>query len=156
MIKNNSEDSFSNEFDSSVFIRIGQTLCNNYEQENEEKLILFKTNKTIEDYKREYFVRLDEDIKSFENEKVNILNNIEILSISNKKISDKIKFNIKLLEKLQNKFSIFFTFYEKDNIKDVIKKDTMIYNETFEKITSLYEEIVKIDGYIKRTKSYYR
>ena len=91
MIKNIDEANFSTEFDSQVFIRIGQALCN-YNKKDED--VFLNTNKTIE------------DIKSFENEKLNILNTIEILSISNKKISDKIKFNERLLDKLKKVFHI--------------------------------------------------
>lgn len=145
------EENFSQEFDSQVFIRIGQALCN-YNKKDE--VIFLNTNKTIEHDKSDSILKLDEDIKSFENEKLNILNEIEILSTSNKKISDKIKFNERLLDKLKNKFFILH-IYEKDNIKYMIQKDTLIYNETFEKIANLYEEIIKIDDKIKKTKTFY-
>lgn len=151
MMKTIHEENFSQEFDSQVFIRIGQALCN-YNKKDE--VIFLNTNKTIEHDKSDSILKLDEDIKSFENEKLNILNEIEILSTSNKKISDKIKFNERLLDKLKNKFFILH-IYEKDNIKYMIQKDTLIYNETFEKIANLYEEIIKIDDKIKKTKTFY-
>ena len=142
MNKNTNVENFSTEFDISVFLRIGQSLCNN--NDCVYKDINLK------------FLKLDETIKSFENEKVSILNKIEILSLSNKKISDILKkYESELNDyDLNNKFSIFFNF-KREKIKKIIERDTKIYNETFEKITNMYEQIIKIEEDIKKTKLVY-
>lgn len=130
---------------------MGQTLCNNCDRG------FFKNNKTIEQCKRDYFCNLDE-LKSFENEKTSILNKIEILSSSNKKISDKLKAYECELDGLNNKFSIFLNF-KRAKIKKMIERDTKIYNETFEKVTNMYEQIIEIEESIeesiKKNKSLY-
>ena len=140
MNKNTNVENFSTEFDISVFLRIGQSLCNNND-------CVYKDNNLI-------FLKLDETIKSFENEKVSILNKIEILSLSNKKISDTLKKYESELNDSNNKFSIFLNF-KREKIKKIIERDTKIYNETFEKITNMYEQIIKIEENIKKTKMLY-
>ena len=142
MNKNTNVENFSTEFDISVFLRIGQSLCNNND-------CVYKDNNLI-------FLKLDETIKSFENEKVSILNKIEILSLSNKKISDTLKkYESELNDSdLNNKFSIFENF-KREKIKKIIERDTKIYNETFEKITNMYEQIIQIEENIKKTKMLY-
>ena len=142
MNKNTNVENFSTEFDISVFLRIGQALCNTND-------CVYKDNNLI-------FLKLDETIKSFENEKVSILNKIEILSLSNKKISDTLKkFESELNDSdLNNKFSIFLNF-KREKLKKIIERDTKIYNETFEKITNMYEQIIKIEEDIKKTKAFY-
>jgi uridine kinase len=139
--KNTNVENFSTEFDISVFLRIGQSLCNN---DCVYKDINLK------------FLKLDETIQSFENEKVSILNKIEILSLSNKKISDTLKkYESELNDSdLNNKFSIFLNF-KREKLKKIIERDTKIYNETFEKITNMYEQIIKIEEQIKKTKAFY-
>ena len=78
MIKNNSDNDLSLKIDSSVFLRIGQSLC----KDNEYSFIDVSLNtKTQEEYKRDYFLKLDEIIKSFENKKNDILNDINFLTI---------------------------------------------------------------------------
>ncbi len=140
MNKNTNVENFSTEFDISVFLRIGQSLCNN---DCVYKDINLK------------FIKLDENIKSFENEKVSILNKIEILSLSNKKISDTLKkYESELNDSDSNKFSIFLNF-KREKIKKIIERDTKIYNETFEKITNMYEQIIQIEESIKKTKMLY-
>jgi len=140
--KNTNVENFSTEFDISVFLRIGQTLCNDND-------CVYKDNNLI-------FLKLDEKMKSFENEKSSILNKIEILSLSNKKISDTLKnYESELNESdLNNKFSIFLNF-KREKIKKIIERDTKIYNETFEKITNMYEQIIQIEESIKKTKAFY-
>jgi len=140
--KNTNVENFSTEFDISVFLRIGQSLCNN--NDCVYKDINLK------------FLKLDETIQSFENEKVSILNKIEILSLSNKKISDTLKkYESELNDSdLNNKFSIFLNF-KREKIKKIIERDTKIYNETFEKITNMYEQIIEIEESIKKTKMLY-
>lgn len=137
MNKNTNVENFSTEFDISVFLRIGQSLCNNDD-------CVYKDNNLK-------FLKLDETIQSFENEKVSILNKIEILSLSNKKISDTLKKYESELNDSNNKFSIFGNF----KIKKIIERDTKIYNETFEKITNMYEQIIQIEENIKKTKMLY-
>ena len=151
MIKNNSDNDLSLKIDSSVFLRIGQSLC----KDNDYSFIDFPVNKkTQEEYKRDYFLKLDEIIKSFENKKNDILNKINFLTIHNKNISDKIKLQEYELHVLQSKISFPWVLNKEKN-KKLIQEDKKIYKETFEKITSLYEEIINLNEYIKKTKSYY-
>ena len=42
-----------------------------------------------------------------------------------------------------------------NDVKKIIERDTKIYNETFEKITNMYEQIIKIEEDIKKTKLVY-
>ena len=133
-------------------MRIGQSLSNNNDN------FFLKNTKTIEQYKRiDKFLNLDE-LKSFEKEKASILNKIEILSTSNKKISDKLKEYECELDGLNNKFSIFLNF-KRAKIKKMIDRDSKIYNETFEKVTNMYEQIIaieeSIEESIKKNKSLY-
>lgn len=151
MIKNNSDNDLSLKIDSSVFLRIGQSLC----KDNDYSFIDVSLNtKTQEEYKRDYFLKLDEIIKSFENKKNDILNDISFLTIHNKKISDKIKLQEYELHVLQSKISFPWVLNKEKN-KKLIQEDKKIYKETFEKITSLHEEIINLNEYIKKTKSYY-
>jgi predicted nucleic acid-binding Zn-ribbon protein len=120
---------------------------------NNSDMFFFKNNKTIEEYKGD-FLKLDENIKSFENEKASILNKIEILTMSNKKISDTLRKYETELNDVNNKFSIFLNF-KRSKIKKMIERDTKIYNETFEKVTNMYEQIIEIEEFIKKTKSLY-
>jgi hypothetical protein len=151
MIKNNSDNDLSLKIDSSVFLRIGQSLC----KDNEYSFIDVSLNtKTQEEYKRDYFLKLDEIIKSFENKKNDILNDISFLTIHNKKISDKIKLQEYELNIIQSKISFPWVLNKEKN-KKLIQEDKKIYKETFEKITSLHEEIINLNEYIKKTKSYY-
>jgi hypothetical protein len=154
MIKNNSEDNFFNEFDKNVFIKIGEAMMNESYNNNNINNNNNNNNKSLEEYKREYHLKLENDIKNFENEKIDIFNKIELLTISNKKLSDKIKNNELKLSNLNNKF-IFFNASEIDIIKKELQHDNKYYNETFEKISNMYEEILKINDYIKKTKSYF-
>ena len=120
---------------------------------NNSDMFFFKNNKTIEEYKGD-FLKLDENIKSFENEKASILNKIEILTMSNKKISDTLRKYETELNDVNNTFSIFLNF-KRAKIKKMIERDTNIYNETFEKVTNMYEQIIEIEASIKKTKSLY-
>ena len=124
---------------------------------NNSDMFFFKNNKTIEEYKGD-FLKLDENIKSFENEKASILNKIEILTMSNKKISDTLRKYETELNDVNNKFSIFLNF-KRAKIKKMIERDTKIYNETFEKVTNMYEQIIaieeSIEESIKKNKSLY-
>ena len=148
MIKNNSEESITDQIDPIVFIMIGQSRVNN---SNNDGLFLIN-KKTQEEYINEYHKKLDNDIKTFENDKIDIFNKIELLTISNKKVSDKIKENEVKLSKLNNQF---FSYRQIKKIQNEISQDYKYYNETFEKISNMYEEILKIEECIKKTKSYY-
>jgi hypothetical protein len=151
MIKNNSDNDLSLKIDSSVFLRIGQSMC----EDNNYYFIDVSLNiKTQEQYKRDYFLKLDESIKSFEDQKNDILNKINFLTITNKKTSDKIKLQEYELAFLEKKLS-FPWVLNKENFKNSIQNNKNLYKETFEKITNLHEQIINLNEYIKKTKSYY-
>jgi hypothetical protein len=151
MIKNNSDNNLSLKIDSSVFLRIGQSMC----KDNNYYFIDVSLNiKTQEEYKRDYFLKLDEAIKSFEDQKNDILNKINFLTITNKKTSDKIKLQEYELAFLEKKLS-FPWVLNKENFKNAIQNNKNLYKETFEKITNLHEQIINLNEYIKKNKSYY-
>ena len=125
------------EFDRSVFLRIGQSLCRDDECYCRDDDFLLNKKES-----------LYEEKKIFETQKSEILNQIEYLTISNKKLSDKIKSNEDKLHSIETIFSIL-GFINKNKIKKTIEDDSKLYNETFDKITNMYEEIVTIDESIK-------
>jgi len=127
------------EFDRSVFLRIGQSLCRGDCYCRDDDFLLNKKES------------LYEEKKIFEIQKSEILNQIEYLTISNKKLSDKIKSNEDKLHSIETNFSIL-GFINKNKIKKTIEDDSKLYNETFDKITNMYEEIVTIDEFIKNLK----
>ena len=134
------DNDFDNEFDRSVFLRIGQSLCDDICYCIDHDDFLFNKKES-----------LCEEKKIFEMQKSEILNQIEYLTISNKKLSDKIKSNEDKLRIIDAKFSIL-GFMNKNKIKKTIDDDGKLYNETFDKITNMYEEIVTIDESIKNLK----
>lgn len=115
---------YDNEFDRSAFIKIGESLYNDldcyYKHDDNEK---------------------------FETKKKELLDQIEYLTLSNKKLSDKIKIKEIELHNLNNTFTIFDFFTNKQKItklKKEVEEENKIYNDTFDKITNMYEEIEQI------------
>ncbi len=93
---------------------------------------------------------MDLNVDELEKQKSNILKEIEELSLSNKKLSDKIKENQVNLTKLNNnKFSFFFKS-NKENLYKTLTNDQELYNETFEKISELYEDLIQLKDKIKK------
>jgi|LakMenEpi03Aug12_release.lakeMendotaPanAssembly.Ray.scaffolds.fasta_scaffold596208_2 hypothetical protein len=114
---------YDNEFDISVFIRIGQSLC----------------------YQNQFYK--DDENEIFEIKKKELLDKIEYLTLSNKKLSDKIKLKENELHNLNNTFTILDFFTNKQKIaklKKEVEEENKIYNDTFDKITNMYEEIEQI------------
>ena len=114
---------YDNEFDASVFIRIGQSLCDQ-----------------IQIYK-------DDENEKFETKKKELLEQIKYLTLSNKQLSDKIKLKENELYDLNNTFTILNFFTNKQKIaklKKEIEEENRMYNETFDNITNMYEEIEQI------------
>lgn len=121
---NNEDFLYDNEFDRSVFIKIGESMYNNLDcfLIDEEKETMFETKKEL-------------------------LYQIEYLTLSNKKLSDKLKIKEIELHNLNNKFTIFDFFTNKQKIaklKKEVEEENKIYNDTFDKITNMYEEIEQI------------
>lgn len=114
---------YDNEFDASVFIRIGESLC----------------------YQNQFYK--DDENETFEIKKKELLDQIEYLTLSNKKLSDKIKIKEIELHNLNNTFTILDFFTNKQKIaklKKEIEEENRMYNDTFDKITNMYEEIEQI------------
>lgn len=114
---------YDNEFDISVFIRIGQSLC----------------------YQNQFYK--DDENEIFEIKKKELLDKIEYLTLSNKKLSDKIKLKENELHNLNNTFTILDFFTNKQKIaklKKEVEEENKIYNDTFDNITNMYEEIEQI------------
>lgn len=115
------DNDFDNEFDISVFIRIGQSLCDQHQ--------IYKE---------------DDENEIFETKKRELLDQIEYLTLSNKKLSDKIKIKENELHDLNNTFTILDYFTNKQKIaklKKEVEEENKLYNDTFDKITNMYEEI---------------
>ena len=114
---------YDNEFDISVFIRIGQSLC----------------------YQNQFYK--DDENEIFEIKKKELLDQIKYLTLSNKQLSDKIKLKENQLHNLNNTFTILDFFTNKQKIaklKKEVEEENKIYNDTFDKITNMYEEIEQI------------
>ena len=119
---NNDQDFlYDNEFDSSAFFKIGESMYNNNDS----------------------FCKDDEN-ETFETKKKELLVQIEYLTLSNKKLSDKIKLKENELYNSNKTFKILDFFTNKQKIaklKKEIEEENKIYTDTFEKITNMYEEI---------------
>jgi hypothetical protein len=126
MSNDNDEDFlYDNEFDRSVFIKIGESMYNNLD----------------------CFLIDEEKETMFETKKKELLDQIEYLTLSNKKLSDKIKLKENELHNLNNTFTILDFFTNKQKIaklKKEVEEENRIYNDTFDKITNMYEEIEQI------------
>ena len=119
---NNDQDFlYDNEFDSSAFFKIGESMYNNNDS----------------------FCKDDEN-ETFETKKKELLVQIEYLTLSNKKLSDKIKLKENEIYNSNKTFKILDFFTNKQKIaklKKEIEEENKIYTDTFEKITNMYEEI---------------
>lgn len=150
MITPSSSNDNLNEFDARVFIMIGQSLSNSEETE-ESVSIIQSLKKSQEDYQREYIQKLYQDIADFEAEKAekNLeLNNLIEIST---KLTFKIKENEAQLKKEKEKFKLFSS---ERKLSKIIEEDTKIYKEIFAKISNLHEDILNIDKWIAKTKSF--
>ena len=150
MITPSSSNDNLNEFDARVFIMIGQSLSNSEETE-ESVSIIQSLKKSQEDYQREYIQKLYQDIADFEAEKkeknLELNNLIEIST----KLTFKIKENEAQLKKEKEKFKLFSS---ERKLSKIIEEDTKIYKEIFAKISNLHEDILNIDKWIVKTKSF--
>ena len=150
MITPSSSNDNLNEFDARVFIMIGQSLSNSEETE-ESVSIIQSLKKSQEDYQREYIQKLYQDIADFEAEKAekNLeLNNLIEIST---KLTSKIKENENNLKKEKEKFKLFSS---ERKLSKIIEEDMKIYKEIFAKISNLHEDILNIDKWIVKTKSF--
>jgi len=119
-----------------VFLMVGNSLLQESINQSEIKLD-YNINENLE-----------YEIIELEKQKTQILEQIEILSLSNKKLSDKIKENEVNLTKLnKNKFS-FFSYSNKQNLYKVITDDQKAYDKTFETLSELYEELIQLTNKI--------
>jgi ribosomal protein L17 len=119
---NNQDFLCDNEFDRSAFIKIGESMYNNMA----------------------CFLIEEEKDPTFETKKKELLDQIEYLTVSNKKLSDKLKIKEIELHNLNNTFTLFDFFTNKQKIaklKKEVEEENKIYNDIFDKITNMYEEI---------------
>ena len=141
MITPSSSNEDLNEFDGRVFIMIGQSLSNESEESNN---IIKSLNKTQENYQREY-------IANFEAEKIEKSKELENLIEISSKLTSKIKENERLLEIEKTKFKLFSS---ERKLNKIIEEDMKIYTTMFAKISSLHEDILNINKWIDKTKSF--
>jgi len=126
-----------------VFLMVGNSLLQESINQSEIKLD-YNINENLE-----------YEIIELEKQKTQILEQIEILSLSNKKLSDKIKENEVNLTKLnKNKFS-FFSYSNKQNLYKVITDDQKAYDKTFETLSELYEELIQLTNKINGLSNYF-
>ncbi len=144
-----SNEDFLNSIDKNVFTN----LINNNDTINEIQIaeINKKIIKSLDEYKREYQEKLEKDICEFEEykkEKTEELNNLIEISTQ---LTAKIKENEMLLEIEKTKFKLFSS---ERKLNKIIEEDMKIYNTMFAKISSLHEDILNINKWIDKTKSF--
>jgi len=144
-----SNEDFLNSIDTNVFTN----LINNNDTINELQIaeINKKIIKSLDEYKREYQEKLEKDIWEFEEykkEKTEELNNLIEISTQ---LTAKIKENERLLEIEKTKFKLFSS---ERKLNKIIEEDMKIYNTMFAKISSLHEDILNINKWIDKTKSF--
>ena len=66
-------------------------------------------------------------------------------------LTSKIKENERLLEIEKSKFKLFSS---EKKLNKIIAEDMKIYNELFAKISALHEDILNINKWINKTKSF--
>ncbi len=144
-----SNEDFLNSIDTNVFTN----LINNNDIINESQIAEINKNiiKSLDEYKREYREKLEKDIYEFEEykkEKTEELNNLIEISTQ---LTAKIKENERLLEKEKTKFKLFSS---ERKLNKIIEEDMKIYTTMFAKISSLHEDILNINKWIDKTKSF--
>lgn len=138
-----------------VFLRIGQSLIN---KEDMDENFTFDYIKTYEENKNEFIIKLDAKINAFSNVKSNIINNINSLTLENKLISDNIKLFESKINDETNK-NIFIQFLQinkikKEYLQNQLDKEHEIYNLNFNKISEMHEELLKLNYCLKSTNHY--
>lgn len=146
VISNTISDDIS---DKNIFFILGNHLYNNINYLIDDK-IFNKNKKTYYEYKKNYIDKLNQENKLLNNNKKELLNKIDSLTLINKNISDEIKV---YKNKLNNNNS-FYGYFNKDIIIKNINDNNKLYNINFERITENYEDIVKIDECIKKNNNY--
>jgi len=149
MITPSSSNENLNEFDARVFIMIGQSLSDSNDEES--KIIIKSLNKTQEDYQREYIQKLHKNIADFEAEKAEKTKELENLIEISTKLTSKIKANEEQVKKEKSKFKLFSS---ERKLSKIIEEDMKIYNDFFAKISILHEDLLNIDKWIEKTKSF--
>jgi hypothetical protein len=144
-----SNEDFLNSIDTNVFTN----LINNNDTINELQIaeINKKIIKSLDEYKREYQEKLEKDIWEFEEykkEKTEELNNLIEISTQ---LTAKIKENERLLEIEKTNFKLFSS---ERKLNKIIEEDMKIYTTMFAKISSLHEDILNINKWIDKTKSF--
>ena len=152
MITPSSSNDNLNEFDARVFIMIGQSLSvsdSNSEETEESVSIIQSLKKSQEDYQREYIQKLHQNIADFEAEKAEKTKELDNLIEISTKLTSKIKANEEQLKK--GKFKLFSS---ERKLSKIIEEDMKIYNDFFAKISNLHEDLLNIDKWISKTKSF--
>lgn len=144
-----SNEDFLNTIDTNVFTN----LISDNNTINEEQIVEInkKIIKSLDEYKREYQEKLEKDIWEFEEykkEKTDELNNLIEISTQ---LTAKIKENERLLEIEKTKFKLFSS---ERKLNKIIEEDMKIYTTMFAKISSLHEDILNINKWIDKTKSF--
>ncbi len=117
-----------------TFLRIGETLISNDLENNLENDINYN---------------FEDKIKELETIKIEFTEEIRILSLLNKKLSDSIKENEIKLQELSNKKFLFFSKSNKQNLQKILENDTKLYDKNFTKISDLYEQLIEITEQLK-------
>jgi predicted transcriptional regulator YdeE len=144
-----SNEDFLNSIDTNVFTNLISD--NNIINELQIVEINKKIIKSLDEYKREYQEKLEKDICEFEEykkEKTEELNNLIEISTQ---LTSKIKENERLLEIEKTTFKLFTS---KRKLNKIIEEDMKIYTTMFAKISSLHEDILNINKWIDKTKSF--
>ena len=144
-----SNEDFLNSVDTNIFTN----LINNNNSINEEQILEInkKIIKSLDEYKREYIEKLEKDICDFEEYKIEKTDELNNLIEVSTQLTSKIKENERLLEIEKSKFKLFSS---EKKLNKIIAEDMKIYNELFTKISALHEDILNINKWIDKTKSF--
>ena len=94
---------------------------------------------------------MEKDICDFEEYKIEKTDELNNLIEVSTQLTSKIKENERLLEIEKSKFKLFSS---EKKLNKIIVEDMKIYNDFFAKISNLHEDLLNINKWISKTKSF--
>ena len=94
---------------------------------------------------------MEKDICDFEEYKIEKTDELNNLIEVSTQLTTKIKENERLLEIEKSKFKLFSS---EKKLNKIIVEDMKIYNDFFAKISNLHEDLLNINKWISKTKSF--
>jgi hypothetical protein len=136
---------FISEVQRNVFLRVGQTLINEFEPKSNIYI------KTYEESKFEYLAKIDNKLDALFYKQEKILEQINVLTLENKNTLDNITVYEEQLH-CKNIFTMIKIYSKREYLQMQLDNDKTKYITTFGIITKLHEDILEIDEQIKNTK----